>query len=210
MAFIINVITGILIALFLSILGLGGEADRIAFIAISIISPITDPLLGITDPRYQLLMDILPRILGTFCNSYLVALPVPLAIFGYNLLKNNSNPHLYTLPNESLRTRFIIWFIGYPRSTIGLKQDLMTKPWHYDFLEEYSETREWHINFRFQLDSPEVDFARKQQNIEIVESSGKQMIWVQPSLPFILFVTLGFLLDLIFGNIIFLGLSLTI
>lgn len=210
MALIINIITAILLALFLSILGLGGEADRIAFVAIAIISPIAGPVFGYTDPRYDVLSGILPRILGTFSNSYLVAIPVPLVIFIYNLIKKRSNPHFYALPNESRRTRVIIQFIGYPRSTIGLEQDLMTKPWHYDFLEEYSEARAWYISFRFQLDTPEGDLARKQQQIDVVEATGKQVIWVQPSLPFILFINLGFLLDLVFGNVIFLGLSLVI
>ncbi|MFW9856037.1 MAG: A24 family peptidase C-terminal domain-containing protein [Candidatus Thorarchaeota archaeon] len=207
---IINIITGTLIALFLSILGLGGEADRISFIAISTISPVTDPLFGNIDARYEILIDILPRILGTFCNSYLAAITVPVVIFGYNLVKNRSNPHLYSLPDESQKTRLIIRFIGYPRNTSGLKNDLMTKPWHYDLLEEYSETRKWHVNFRFQLDSPEDDLARKRKIIEIIESTGKQVVWIQPSLPFILFITLGFLLDLVFGNVIFLGISVLI
>jgi len=207
---IINIITAILLALFLSILGLGGEADRIAFVAIAIISPITSPLFGYNDPRYELLSDILPRILGTFSNSYLVAIPVPLVIFSYNMIKKRSNPNFYDLPGESRRTRAIIQFIGYPRITIGLEQDLMTKPWHYDFLEEYSEARAWQISFRFQLDTPEADLARKQNQIEAVKATGKQLIWIQPSLPFILFISLGFLLDIVFGNVILLALSLVI
>ncbi|MFW9779992.1 MAG: A24 family peptidase C-terminal domain-containing protein [Candidatus Heimdallarchaeota archaeon] len=207
---IINIITGILIALLLGILGLGGEADRISFIAISTISPVTDPFFGHIDARYELLLDILPRILNTFCNSYLAAVPVPLVIFGYNLIKNRSNPRLYSLADESYKTRFIVRFIGYPRDTSGLKNDLMAKPWHYDLLEDYSETQKWHVDFRFQLDSPEGDLARKRKTIELIESTGKQVVWIQPSLPFILFISLGFLLDLVFGNVVFLGISLLI
>ncbi len=202
---IFNVIISILLALFLTFSGLGGEADRIAYVAIGVISPISLPLFVFQDLIYKTLIDITPRILGIFFNAYLFTLPVPVLISCYNIANQRLHPELYNISNESKLTRIFIRFIGYPRQTLHLSKDLKEKPWHFDFLEEFKQEAGWRVIFRVRLDTPENDFSRKQDTIKLLEAQDKHFIWVQPSLPFIFILMLGFIAEILFGNLIFLS-----
>jgi len=205
---IINVIFGFTLAFLLTLLSLGGEADRIAFVAIAFISPISKPILGYANPRYELILSIIPRIFGTFCNAYLITLPIPFLIFAYNIINKYRYPDFYDLSNESSRwTRIAIRFIGYPRSTRLLDKELKTKPWHYDFLEEFDEETGWQLAFRVRLDTPDADLVRKQDTISTINFKNKPSIWVQPNLPFIFVLMLAYLLDIFLGNLLFLWMS---
>ena len=204
MTWILNITFALTLTLFLTFSGLGGEADRIAFISIGIVSPISLPFFMFQDPVYEILIDAVPRILGTFFNAYLIALPVPLLIFCYNIANQRSNPNLYVLSNESIWKRFLIRFIGYPHQTQNLNRDLMEKPWHFDFLEEFKEVIGWCIIFRVRLDTPEADSTRKQELLSLILSKNKRSIWIQPSLPFIFILMLGYFTEVLIGNLVLL------
>ncbi len=198
-----NVFFAIILALFLSISGLGGEADRIAFVAISFITPILQPIFSITDPKYDIIFTITPKIVGTFFNAYLLAISAPVIIFCYNLIRKIRTGELYGISNASMTKRFALYFIGYPRRTQFILEEIERKPWHFDFLEEYNEESGWKFTFKLRLDTPEDDLKRKMTVAQQTITHDKQSIWVQPSLPFILFILLGFLLELLLGNAIF-------
>ncbi|MFX1286194.1 MAG: A24 family peptidase C-terminal domain-containing protein [Promethearchaeota archaeon] len=204
MIWVVNIGFSLGLALFLTFSGLGGEADRIAFIAIGFISPISPPLILFQDPVYEILISITPRILGTFFNAYFIALPIPFLIFGYNVVNQRLYPDLYIISNESMWKRFSIRFIGYPRLTQNLAKELEERPWHIDFLEEFKEEGGWSISFRTRLDTPEADLTRKQNLISLIQITEKRSIWVQPSLPFIFILMLGFFIDILFGNLVLL------
>lgn len=207
---ILNILLAIVLALFLTFSGLGGEADRIAFIAIAVISPISLPIVVLPDSRYEFLISITPRILNTFFNAYLIAVPVPFLIFSYNIVKQRYNPDLYDLSNETILVRVIIRFIGYPRFVQNLYKELEQKPWHFDFLEEFDEEAGWRIIFKARLDTPEADLARKKEIISQIQAEKKKSVWIQPSLPFIFIIMLGFLIDLVVGNLIMLFMVLLV
>ncbi len=209
---ILNILLAIIISLFLTFSGLGGEADRIAFVAIAVISPVSEniPLVIFPDPRYEILISITPRILGTFFNAYLIVFPIPFLIFSYNLINQRFHPDFYTLSNESKWIRFIIRFIGYPRLVQNLHKELEQKPWHFDFLEEFNEETGWRIIFRARLDTPEADLTRKKESISQIQAKKKKSVWVQPSLPFIFIIMVGYLIDLLVGNLIFLFMVLLV
>ncbi len=200
----INIVFAFSLAFFLTFSGLGGEADRIAFIAIGFISPVSPPLIIFQDPVYEILIAITPRILGTFFNAYLITLPIPFLIFGYNIVNQHLYPDLYVFSNESKWKRFSIRFIGYPRQTQNLDMELEEKPWHFDFLEEFEDETGWSILFRARFDTPEVDLTRKQELISLIQNTEKRSIWIQPSLPFIFILMLGFFTDILVGNLILL------
>ncbi|MFX0185351.1 MAG: hypothetical protein ACFE95_19890 [Candidatus Hodarchaeota archaeon] len=205
---IFNIIFGFTLAFLLTLLSLGGEADRIAFVAIAFISPISKPILGYANLRYELILSFIPRIFGIFCNAYLITLPIPFLIFTYNILYKHRYPDFYDLSNESSRwTRIAIRFIGYPRSTRLLGEEIKTKPWHYDFLEEFDEETGWKVVFRVHLDTPAADLVRKQNTISMINFNNKRSIWVQPNLPFIFVLMLAYLLDIFIGNLLFLWMS---
>ncbi|UCG03617.1 MAG: prepilin peptidase [Candidatus Heimdallarchaeota archaeon] len=199
-----NIIFAITLAMFLTFSGLGGEADRIAYIAIGVASPISPPFFIFQNPSYEILVKITPKILNVFFNAYLIAFPAPILIFCYNLVYQRLHPTLYALSNESVWTRIFIRFIGYPHQTLNLEKKLAEKPWHFDFLEKYSEETGWCVEFRARLDTPEADFTRKQEIISSIQSKNKTSIWVQPSLPFVFILLLGFVTDVLIGNLLLL------
>ena len=201
---IFNIAFAITITLFLTFSGLGGEADRIAYIAIGVASPISLPLIIFPDQSYEILITITPRILDIFFNAYLITIPTPILIFFYNLTYQHLHPNLYNLPNESVWSKLFIRFIGYPHCTKNLEKEMKEKPWHFDFLEKYIEDLGWRVEFRTRLDTPEADFKRKQELISLIQSENKTAIWIQPSLPFILFLLLGFVTNALLGNLILL------
>ena len=202
LVWILNILLAIIISLFLTFSGLGGEADRIAFIAIAVISPVSLPFFVLPDPRYEILISITPRILGTFFNAYLIVFPVPFLIFSYNIINQRFHPDFYTLSNESIWIRFIVRFVGYPRFVQNLQKELEERPWHFDFLEEFDEETGWRINFRVRLDTPEADLTRKKEFISQIRAKKKRSVWIQPSLPFIFIIMVGYLVDLLVGNLI--------
>ncbi len=207
---IINIIFSFGLAIFILYTGLMGEADGIALIAIAVITPIIQPFITIADPRYEIVAKMLPRILGTFFNAHLFAISAPLLILLYNLINQRIHPYLYSLPNESLFVRFLLRFIGYPHLTQNLSEEIETKPWHYDFLEDFSDDSGWKIAFRVLLDTPEADLQRKKDLISLVKQEKKSSIWIQPTSPGIFYLMLGYLADLIFGNIIIILMALIV
>ncbi len=207
---IINIVFSFGLAIFILYTGLMGEADGIALVAIAVITPIIQPFITIADPRYEIVAKMLPRILGTFFNAHLFAISAPLLIFLYNLINQRMNPELYSLPNESLLVRFILRFIGYPHLTQNLSDEIDNRPWHYDFLEDFSDDSEWKIAFRLFLDTPEADLQRKKDLISLVKQEKKRFIWIQPTSPGIFYLMLGYLADLIFGNIIIILMALIV
>lgn len=207
---IMNIIFSFGLAMFIFYTGLMGEADAIALVAIAVVTPIIQPFITIADPQYEIVAKMLPRILGTFFNAHLFAISAPLLIFFYNLFNQRMNPELYSLPNESLWVRLLIRFIGYPHLTQNLSEEIENRPWHYDFLEDFSNDSEWKIAFRILLDTPEADLQRKKDLISLVKEEKKKSIWIQPTSPGIFYLMLGYLADLIFGNIIIVLMALIV
>jgi hypothetical protein len=197
-----NFVFAITLTLFMSFSGLGGEADRIAFVAIAAISPVSLPFLIIPEPILTFLFTYIPRIFGVFCNSYLIAIPIPFLIFGFNLINQYINPNYYVFSDESTLMKIFVRFVGYPRSTDSVTKEFDEKIWHYDFLEDLNEENAWKIVFKFRLGSPEADLARKKELVSKIHSELKPSIWVQPTLPFIAFLMIGFFIEICFGNLI--------
>ncbi|MFX1514814.1 MAG: A24 family peptidase C-terminal domain-containing protein [Promethearchaeota archaeon] len=201
---ILNIVFAITIALFLTFSGLGGEADRIAYVAIAVATPVSLPLFIFPDESYEILITITPKILDIFFNAYLITLPTPILIFLYNLIYQRLHPDFYDLPNESAWSKLFIRFIGYPHNTQNLETEIKDKPWHFDFLEKHIENLGWRVEFRTRLNAPEVDLKRKQEVVSLIRSENKVAIWIQPSFPFILFLLLGFVMNAFIGNLILL------
>ncbi|NHJ00536.1 MAG: hypothetical protein EAX86_00260 [Candidatus Heimdallarchaeota archaeon] len=203
-----NIGVGIFLVVFLTIFGLGGEADRIAFLVLAIISPINLPIFQVNNPNYSLISSVIPNILGTFFNAYFITLPVPLIIFLFNLFNQIANPKFYNFSHESKLSTFFLRFIGYPKSTVNLETLLEKNPWHFDFLEDYKEESGWFISYRIRLDTPEEDLKRKKRVLKKIQATNKSEVWIQPTFPFILLITLGYTLNVFWGNLIFLFVAL--
>lgn len=207
---VFNFLFAFLLGLFIIFSGLMGEADGFALVAIAMITPVSQPIIAFTDPQYEIVIQFIPRILGTFFNAHLFAISAPLLILCYNLVNKRLNPKLYELPHESLWVRFAIRFVGYPHSTDNLSDEIEKTPWHFDFLEEFKDDSIWKIVFRPMLESPEADIQRKKDLISLLEAKEKKHVWIQPSSPGIFFLTLGFIADIFLGNIIMICMALIV
>ena len=196
-----NLIIAALIAILLTLSALGGEADRIAFFAVAFVIPIQQPIFSMANPEFTYLLSFLPKILGIFFNAYLVAAAVPIFIFFYNFFQKRRKRENFDYMGSSKLGSIFLHFIGYPKSTMDIVKVVKDKPWHFDFLEVYKND-EWKINFNLQLDTPEADFERKLKLAERLENDKKEVVWVQPSLPFISFISIGYVLEILVGNII--------
>lgn len=203
----LNIIVAFIIALILLLGGLWGGADMFALIAIAISSPMTTPVFIIGDSRVEILSNIFPRSFSLLSNAILLTIPVPLILFLYNCFQALNHSDMYNFHQESLKNKIAVLFIGYPHSTTKISNEIETKPWHFDFLEEYNQDSGWKIKFRLGLDNPENDLKRKQLLVSLIKDTNKQTIWVQPSYPFILILTFGFITEILIGNILFIILS---
>jgi Flp pilus assembly protein protease CpaA len=204
-----NLIFAIIIVLFLTFTSLGGEADRIAFFVLGLISHNFEPIFEFNNPKYELISPFLPNIVSIFFNAYLLAIAVPIIIFSFNLMGKARSKKKYLLPDEGILSRISILFVGYPRTTSKLVETIQRNPWHFDFLEIPDENNSWKINFRVQLGSPEEDFNKKIEIATNIETNKhKKYVWVQPSIPFIVLISLGLILNLMFGNLIFIIFSM--
>ncbi len=203
----LNIVIALFLGIFLTLSALGGEADRIAFFAIAFVTPLQPVIFSIVNPEYAYLFSFLPKILGTFFNAYLLAIPIPIIIFFYNLVQKRRKRLNYTYQHNSRIVKMVLHFIGYPKTTTDIVKEINEKPWHFDFLEDFIEG-EWKINFHMQLDTPEADLERKLKLAELLETNEKKVLWVQPSLPFIAFIFIGFVLEIFVGNLILSFMSL--
>jgi hypothetical protein len=198
---LLNIIIALILGLFLAVSALGGEADRIALFAIAFVTPLQSSIISIANEEFAYLFSFFPKILGTFFNAYLLAILVPISIFFYNMVQKRRKHANYTYPHSSKWVRIFLLFIGYPKTTTDIVKETKEKPWHFDFLEEFIEG-EWKIQFQMRLDTPEADLERKVKLAELLETNEKKVVWVQPSLPFILFILIGFALEILAGNLI--------
>jgi len=202
-----NLIIAFIIALILLMGGLWGGADMFALIAIAVCSPMTAPVFILGDNRVEILREIFPPSFSLLSNAILLTIPVPLILFFYNCFHLIIHSDKYKFHHESLKSRIAVLFIGYPRNTLEISTEIETKPWHFDFLEEYDQEIGWRLKFRLGLDNPENDLKRKLIIVDLIKNTNKQTIWVQPSYPFILILTLGFITEILLGNILFITLS---
>ncbi len=205
----LNIIIALSLGIFLTLSALGGEADRIAFFAIAFVTPIQPQIFPISNPEYTYLFSFFPKILGTFFNAYLLAILVPISIFFYNLVQKRRNRVNYIYLHNSRWVKLFLLFIGYPKTTTDIVKEINEKPWHFDFLEDFIDG-EWKIKFQMQLDTPEADLKRKLKLADLLETNAKKIVWVQPSLPFIAFIFIGFVLEILMGNLILSFMSLVL
>ncbi|MFX1511928.1 MAG: prepilin peptidase [Promethearchaeota archaeon] len=179
---LISIILGIFLAFFLVGLGLWGGADGKAFICISLISPL--PIVS----ELSLFEKIIPLSLTFFMNAYLLLIPLPLLIFFFNVFRFKSKSSLYRESSSSVFRKFFTLFIGWPESLSSIKK---RHHWHYDFLEKKVDLQ-WKISFGMKLGDPEEDLQRRKDIIIQLDESGRTAAWIQPSLPFLLPMTIGY------------------
>jgi preflagellin peptidase FlaK len=152
-----------------------GGADAKCLIAISVLIPTTS------------LPDPFPFAITTLFNAAIISLTVPIFLFMRNML------HV-----RDKRQDFVTSFLGYtvPIADLANKRNLRLV---HLYNEEDGEIKRKHIFGGVEIDEEIIEELKRYRDQGKIEGE----ILVTPELPFMLFITVGFFISLLYGNLIF-------
>ena len=200
------VTVGLSIALFY--LGLFGGADAKALMCLAASMP-TQPNITPIKPLLEsyIGLHVLPPPISTFNNAVLTASLLTIAISLRNMadLARSGRRIFEGLENTRLITKAFAFLTGYRVDA----EKLRSRKHHYIILEEFTRGENGTIKRRLKvlqrLSSGEENNLEKRIPEDL---DGK--IWVTMGLPFLTFITAGFITAIFIGDIIFLLISLTL
>jgi preflagellin peptidase FlaK len=188
-----SVFAGITIPLFY--LGFFGGADVKAFLCISLAMPFPPispfPYLGVVSPLYGM---------SIFGNAVIVSALTAVAMVLYNLFwyARTGTKLFEGLGHEPTIKKLVAMFTGYKIEVSEFRSKLHLAP-----MEEPSQGENGRLVRTLRL-FIRTDEDREAINAQIEELLGdRQTIWVTPYLPFIVFITIGFVLTLLIGDVLF-------
>ncbi|MFX0116997.1 MAG: A24 family peptidase [Candidatus Hodarchaeota archaeon] len=186
----LSIFAGFILAFIILFSGLQGGADAKALFCTSLVCPFPLTISEVLPDK------LIPFSITLFMNSLLLLIPFPLVIFVYNLIHRKE---FDVLPNGSRWSHFLAQFLGYPAALEVIKRK---HPWHYDFIEQRNEDN-WSFKFRVTLGDPDGDLARRKQILELAEKDGRNFLWIQPGVPFLVPFLVAFLISFLWGNLYF-------
>jgi preflagellin peptidase FlaK len=191
---LLSIAITVAISLLLPYLGLWGGADGKGFICLALMNPVIPALGGnllhIVDPLFPVVV---------FSNAYIASLCAVLYPVQRNLRVQRRHPLFEGLEHESLLHKVTAFFTGY-RVRID---ELESKP--YLFLLESIHLQESkverNLEFTFRVD---LDYSKQLAEVKRAAELGllPGWIWASPGLPFLVFVTLGLGISLLFGDVV--------
>jgi len=191
--------SAVLLSLVLPHLRLWGGADAKAFICLAIMNPLVPALdggfLGIANPLFPLVV---------FSNAYIASLASILYPIQRNLRSHPFNRLFDGLKGETRFHKIAAFLTGYRVSI----RELESKPFLY-LLESVSgqgPIARRRFSFDLRIDS---NRQRELEEIKAATDSGllSGTVWASPGLPFLLFITVGLLLSLLLGDVMWYGVS---
>ena len=217
MPFLIRFIFSIFFTFVLSYLffrfNLFGGADAKCLIAISVLIPVhpgftlyfyTHHFLPNFNSYLILTNDPFPFAITTLLNAAIVSLIVPIYMISYNLLR---------LHPKELRENLSSAFIGY-KLPIDALTDTNLSNKHVRLIHLYENENEdedaekveggrGDVKRKFVFGGVEID-KEEVERLKNYHAQGKigEDVWVTPELPFMLFITSGFVISLFYGNLI--------
>jgi preflagellin peptidase FlaK len=186
-----SVTTGLALIIFYT--GFFGGADSKALIALALAFPFY-PLSNI--PVNIVINPIFP--LTVLCNALISSLSVVFVLFFYNIFKliETRGKFFKEIEGEPLWKKILILAIGLKIDFEKVNNNLLFIP-----LENFSENAKGeitrHLNFF-------IRFEETSEKFDMTNWKGKGKIWATIGLPFLVFVTIGFLVSLLIGDIMFL------
>ena len=186
--FVVTVIFSVVISLVLGYLGLFGGADVEAFIALSILHPIPprglEPMLGVVSVIYPLTL---------FSNAALSGASFALVLLGRNLMKKVSGEALFGGFGEASSIKKLVVMV----SGVKMKIDSVRGPPFQYPLENVDETFERRLILvpDIQDDHAAVEVFRR------LGEAGVEEVWVSNTLPFLVFISIGYVITLVLGDI---------
>ena len=193
----INLGLGIIIGLTLYYTGIMGGADAKALMALSIntaIYPFNFELTSYSVYSY------LPPVFNTFFNWLLVMIiiyPIPLLI--YNLILKIKGTNLFEEVHANIADKILMLISGFI-----IPVEKATKRVDVVYSEIYDDKNEkWKIKHFMAVQEIEEEEEFKKQIEEKVEKTEKKRIWVKVLPPGILFLLIGYIINVLAGNVFF-------
>jgi len=196
---LISVASGAAVSVALSWLGLWGGADTKAFICLAMMNPLIPRLDGylsdIVNPLFPLVV---------FSNSYAASLVSVVYPIKRNLQTRPLGGLFHGLETESVLRKAAAFLTGYRVSVAELE----SKPFLFPLESVDGEGSTLRRRFKFEL-SVNSDRQKELEEIKVAVSSGllQAPVWATLGLPFLLFVTLGLALSVLFGDIVWCAVS---
>ena len=196
---LLSVAVTVAISLALPFLGLWGGADGKGFICLALMNPVIPALGGslfhIVDPLFPLVV---------FCNAYIASLFAVLYPIQRNLRARRRKRLFKGLEHESFLHKAAALLTGYQVQI----DDLESKPYLFPLesihLQESTVRRRFEFNLRIDSDrSKELAEIKRAADSGLLEGG----IWVSPGLPFLVFVTLGLAISVLFGDVVWYSVS---
>ncbi len=185
--------TGLSLALFY--LGFFGGADAKALISLSVALPVypssVSPILNVSTSIFPL---------AVLSNALLGSLFLVFAIGAYNISKllQNRGKLFEGLEKEPLWKKVLAFVIGFKVETARLQHGSHHIPLQYSSKDADGKiVHHLRISFRLEDESPQTD-----DNSEDPLKDAPREVWVTPGLPFLVFVTAGFVATLVIGDMI--------
>jgi preflagellin peptidase FlaK len=177
-------------------LQLFGGADAKSLICISLLIP-THPGFHFFSHHSPISLSLntgfipFPFAISTLLNATILTLIVSISLFFYNL------PNL-CLRHKVLRKNLGYMFIGYQ-----LRIDELTEVKHTRLVHSYKE-KEGNIEKKVLFGGVGID-EEEIEKLKSYAAEGKfdEEVWVTPDLPFMLFITAGFVISILYGNFLF-------
>ena len=177
------------ISIGLGYLGLFGGADVLAFIALTVLHPTPprglDPFLGIVSPLFPLTL---------FSNSALAGASFSLVLLIRNMASTLQGNNLFRgLEDESTWRKLVVMFTGVKMELGSVRGPPFQYPLEVPGTEE-KPGRRLILMPDIQDDDSAVEL------FEIFEASGVEAVWVSNTLPFLVYIAIGYVLALVLGD----------
>jgi Flp pilus assembly protein protease CpaA len=194
----VNVGVGIILGLLLYYTGIMGGADAKAIMALSFNTPVY--LFNFAFLQ-QGVYNIIPNVFNTFFNWLLVmVIFYPLPLLFYNLYLKIKGKKLFENTNANFASKILMMISGYliPTVKAANRHDIV-------YSEEYDKkTNKWIIKHFMQVVEVEEEEEFKKEVEEDIKQTGREQIWVKVLPPGIVFLLIGYIVNLFIGNILFL------
>ncbi|MEE8354941.1 MAG: A24 family peptidase C-terminal domain-containing protein [Candidatus Bathyarchaeia archaeon] len=189
--FVIVVLISSAISIALGYLGLFGGADVLAFITLSVLHPFSpkglEPLLGIVSPLFPLTL---------FSNSALAGASFSIVLLIRNLALTFQGRSLFSgLEHEPLWKKLAVLVTGLKMRVGSVRGPPFQYPLEVPATGE-NPGRRLVLMPDIQDDDSAVEVFRT------LEASGVEEVWVSDTLPFIVYIAVGYVLALVLGDVV--------
>ena len=193
----INFGVGVVLGLIIYYTGMMGGADAKALMALSLNTAIYPFIYELTSlPVYE----FVPPVFNAFFNwlfTLIIVYPFPLLF--YNIYLKIRKQTLFEGTNANFASKILMMISGYPIPVEKAKDrtDIV-------YSEEYNEEEEkWEIKHFMQVPEIEEEEAYKKEVEEQIAKTQRKTIWVKVLPPGIVFLLIGYILNIFLGNLLF-------